>query len=245
MLAAGLLLALPAGAHAATVDEIISMQDSGLPAEVIIQVIDATGLDKPMDIDTLELLQKHGLDESVLSYLTKYLTEDAQASTSDEKAQDNSQGDDSSTGNLIGGEGFHHNGDYYGSQGSGDNGYWDGPSYRNDYYPPPGEISIYQPPVYVPYGNGYRHYYQAPRLYDYNRGYWQDGHFVIYDPRFDIPYTYLPPYGYWPYGYYGDNGGFQGGNLYWGSRHGHGSHGRGHGFGAFYHDDGFSISLHF
>ena len=238
-LAAGLLfLALPAAASAATVDEIISMHNAGLSSDIIIQVIDATGLDKPMDIDTLELLKKDGLDDSVLSYLTKYLPQD------DQVKGGSGNGPDTGNDNLMGGPGFHQT-----PGGSGpnpdDNSVCpggSGPNPNGDYSvcpggpgpgcldSTPGSVSIFRSPVYVPYGTRHRYYYEAPPVYDYSQGYWQNGFWVI-NP-YSSPFSYYPSDTFLPYFYFSTD---------W--RHRHSRFGFGNGIR--YRGDGFSIGLHF
>jgi hypothetical protein len=226
---------------AATFDEIVSMTESGLSPEVIIEVIEATGLDKPIDVDTWLSLEEQGVDKAVLEYLATLLPTD----TSDEAS-----GGEYATGgeydsNRIGGEGFHHN-QYpnYPPQNSNNSDYWDGPHYR-DYYPPLGSIGVYVPPVYVPYNYPNYPYYNAyppANPYYYNRGYWDNGWYVLYDENNYIPYN---PY-YDGYGSYGWNNSYWTGNAGdWYRRWRH-DHDRDNFGGSIrYEGDNFGISLHF
>jgi hypothetical protein len=240
-----LLIAVPTSARAATIDEIISMHDAGLPAEVIIQVIEATGLDEPLDIDTLNMLSEHGLDSEVLSYLTKYLPSEAEGNSEESSAEPET----SHHSNWAGGEGFHHDNSKYGPWDNSyrGNDYREGPRYGNDYYPPLGSISIYEPPVYFLNNRPYRHAYRAPHLYGYRPGWWSGGQYIIPDGFFYNPYFYLPPSGMWPHGYYDGwmTGDDWGADWFGRWRHGHGRSDWDSSLGAWFRNDDFSISIHF
>jgi hypothetical protein len=227
-------------AQAATFDEIVSMGNAGLSPEVIIEVIKATGLDKPIDVDTWISLQEQGVDESVLEYLATLLPaasekEDASGYPPEYERQSN----------WIGGEGFHHDQhpDYPPQTAGNSNEYWGGPHYRDNYYPPPGSIGVYAPPVYIPNYYPFYYSYPAPNPYYYNRGYWENGWYVTYDHDFYIPYnTYQNPY--WPNGYW-DNNYWTGNPGGWFRRWRHDHHGDNWGGSISYESDDFGISLHF
>jgi hypothetical protein len=231
---------IPIATHAATIDEIVAMSDAGLTPEVIIDVIDATGLEEPMDVDTWIGLQKQGVHEDVLSYLIQFLPEGSETG-SDTSGSEGDPGDS----NRLGGEGFHHGGsdNYSNDYGNSGNDYWEGPSYRNDYYPPLGSIGVWVPPVYVMGRHPYRAY-PAPRYYDYNRGYWDNGRYVIYDRNYNYPY-YDMPYDYWQYGGYGHDQYWYDNPDDWYWRWKYDRHGSGWNGSIEYNGDDFGISLHF
>lgn len=237
LLAVALFLCMPTASQAATVDEIISMQDSGVPADVIIKVIDSTGLDKPVDVDTIILLQQHGVDKAVLDYLAGLMSNEntPPAETGTDEA------DNSSDSNYMGGE-FHGNysgGNYNYEQSpqySGRSGYWEGPGSGSGLYPPPGTISIYEPPVYMMGRHPYGAYY-SPHIYGYDPNNPQG--YYYYDPYYYQSYNNYPPYFYY-------DGNYSSGNWAWGYNFGrhHRSHDN-HDFSVIYNDDHFGIRLHF
>ena len=184
ILLAGLLLLVPSPARAATIDEILAMNDAGLSPEVIIDVIDATGLEEPLDIDTLIMLQKKGVNEQVIEYLAGMLPDESQDQSGDSENRDSEQS------NRLGGEGFHHSNRYENAQGQDSYyDYWEPSGDWNGYYPPLGSISIYEPPVYFIENKPYYHGWRAPRVYPrrhdyrgYPYGYWYpDGYVVPFD----------------------------------------------------------------
>ena len=243
-----LFLAFSVPTSAATLLEIISMSDDGVSADIIIEVIDATGFPGEIDYDTLEYLANHGVDEAVLNYLISYGdSDDIYEETYDETYED-----DSVYSNWNGGEGFHSDSGYnpLNNRESQDT-YWEGPYYRTDY--PNGGIYVYEPPVYY-YDSYYNRYRSAPRYYS-NNGYWDGNNYVIYDrnhhPYYhnghnDYYYTYVPGYGYvihyydnnrhddgWFGGWYGDYY-YDGHRSHWNNR-----------FNIGYHDDDFNFRISF
>jgi hypothetical protein len=237
---AAMLIMVPSPARAATIDEILAMNDAGLSAEVIIDVIDATGLDEPIDVDTLILLQKKGVDEQVIEYLAGMLPDDNQGGS--ENYED--QGAEES--NRIGGEGFHSSNRNDGAnERNYGNDYWQPSDSYYGYYPPLGSISIYEPPVYFIDNEPYYHGWRAPRVYPHHRGYWNDGGYGIYN-NWGYPYGYWQPDGYYPpyggdyWGSYNHGWGWNGG-WYWDGRdfRKHSS------LDAWYGDDDFSFRISF
>ena len=192
-----LFLGTPAPVLAATMDEIISMHKAGLPAEVIIKVIDATGIEFTIDADALAKLKGQGLDDAVLNRLADFIPSEIK-----EETNGGSGGDKDVTRhpNWFGGEGFHSpetdrstrryrdSGDYYGPENS---------RYQTPYGSPPGSIWMSQPPVYV---MGHGPSYPGcpfPRYYSYAPGYWNGNVYVFYGNSY-FPYEgYNPCYSEW------------------------------------------------
>jgi len=238
---ASLLIWVPP-VEAVTVDEIVSMHKAGVAPKIIIEVIEATGLEEEITWETLENLEKAGLDEIILDYLAGYLPES--------QGEEN-LGEESSEGarsNLMGGEGFHHGQRYHNPPSSHNNEeywkYWEGVPFSDLIPQPwlPGTIYIFEPPVYFLYDDPYYRAWRAPRFYRYRRGYWDDGRYVIYDWRRHLPYPY-GYYHYWwdecPWWYDGEWGGKLRGRVVYrdGKWEWDGS------FDTWFYDDG--ISLHF
>lgn len=141
-----LITAMPI--RAATIDEIVSMQEAGISPEIIIEVIDATGLDDPMDEDAWSVLLENDIDPLILEYLVaEYL---ATSEDSDDWLSDDESGGD----NRMGGEGFHHEPTGYSPlyQHEYYNNYYDGSRYGDCYggrYDYNRGIIVYEPPVYI------------------------------------------------------------------------------------------------
>jgi hypothetical protein len=150
-------IVLSPAVSAATVDEIVAMHDAGIPSDTIIKVIDATGLDRALDIDTIIYLKNKGLDQDVLDYLAGFLASD--------ETTEPIYSEDSSQSNYMGG-GFHDRYEAYSQNGYQD--YNQYPSNSSGYYGPPGSISIYEPPVYFVGRYPYYGAWQAPHLYGYD-----------------------------------------------------------------------------
>lgn len=218
-------------ADAATLDEIFIMSGAGIPTDIIIEVVEATGLDDELDEDAILELVDADLDPLLLEYLLTYLP--------DYDEYDLMENPDLYDGNNLsnhpnwaGGSGFSHGGTGYNplNDRSDPNVYWEGPAYSdsyyrdqydNYYYPRNMDVVIYEPPVYQLYSNPYRAY-PIPRYYNYSQGYWYDGQYVIYDGDFHRNHNYCndPWYRdryydyYWgddryrnPYGWRGSIGG--------------------------------------
>jgi len=235
--------ALPA--NAATPDEIVAMTQAGIPSDVIIDVIDATGFEGELDADTLTLLIDSGVDESVVNYLLSKLEDggDIEAEVSGQEAWG---ADITDHPNWVGGEGFHGRSRERGRQDD----YWEGRSYYEDHYGPGYGIVVYEPPVYILDNHPYYHAYRAPRYYRYNRGYWHDGMYVIYDNSLHVPYTYTGPGSggyYWDggYGYGHDNWPYDGwfGHGYGGWYNNGWGRGFDSSFDAWYRDDDFGLHI--
>ncbi len=217
-----LLLASPL--WAATLDEIISMHDAGVPPQLIIEVIEATGLDEPLDVDSLVYLAESGVDSAVLDFLIDAFPVESGWEEIDD-ARD-STSDSGNHPNWAGGQGFHH-----GRGGTGynplrdqnyDSGYWEGPGYRNDYYDSNYRVTIYEPPVYSRYNRPYYRAYRVPRVYRYYPDY-SPGHYTYPSPYWDGPRHHryrADSYWYPGWGYYQGRGGDFGlGWRYDGRRH--------------------------
>jgi hypothetical protein len=245
-----LLLAVPV--DAATFEEIVIMSDAGIPAEVIIEVIEATGLDDVLDDEGLSYLLDAELDPVLLEYVLSFHPDYSTEYVVDN--EDNEIEDTSSHPNRAGGSGFHHSSTGYNplNYRSDPNVYWEGPQYSQpyygNYYPDgyyPGNlgVTVYQPPVYIrnsyPYGGGY-----YPRYYNNNRGYWNNGRYVIYDHNYSHRHRYYGDNWYNPYNdYYWRNG-------WYGSFGGSWHHGRGRSNwdswgNAYYRNDGISLRISF
>jgi hypothetical protein len=192
----------PETAVAATVNEITAMHDAGIPPEVMIEVLDATGIDEEVDEDTIVYLWDCGVDQDVIEFIIQnFLPDKSNPETEAPLSGDENLED---RPNFAGGLGFNHDGNPYQ--------YWDGPSYTNDnYWPqyitPYNGVTVYQPPVYIIPGYPYCTY-QAPRYNRYHRGYWDNGRYVIYENYYDTVYdpnapSYNPYYG--GRGYWGNN----------------------------------------
>jgi hypothetical protein len=243
--------------RAATLDEIVAMQDAGISAEVIIEVIQSTGLDDPLDIDALIYLAQNGVDDAVLDFLAQALPVEASWEEI-EAGMTDSESDLSDHPNWAGGEGFHHGGTSYNPlRDRKPDVYWEGSQYGG--YPygyfPDYRVRVYEPPVYILDDNPYRAY-RVPRYYRYNRPYWSDNGYVIYDSNNFVPYSFTSPtyVGYpWSYGYYGDHHGWPGWHNYydggWGGFRGDLSWGRHRGwdssFNIWWHDDDISLRFRF
>jgi hypothetical protein len=201
--------------NAATIDEILIMNDAGIPTDVIIEVVEATGLDGDLDEDAIVKLIDADLDPDLLQYILSFLPESDYSNMTgetDNEADDNL----SNNPNWAGGPGFSHDGSGYNTSndGSDPNVYWDGPSYSdsyyggnydNYYYPHNLGVVVYQPPVYQLYSHPY---IALPlrRYHHYSTGYWYNGQYVIYDGN--RIHNYDNPWYYDQYNdfYYGNNG---------------------------------------
>ncbi len=170
-------LALPLPSMAATFDEIIAMHDAGVPSEIIIDVIEATGIEEEIDTETLVLLLDYGVDNTVIDYIIDLIgDEDIEVEVSG--YQNLSAGHP----NRAGGEGFYHGGDTYNPLND-----YSSVRYREDYYYDntpqrgtsshlPGGVIVYEPPVYVQRnGSRYNNWYNAPRYYPGSHGSWNNG----------------------------------------------------------------------
>jgi hypothetical protein len=253
---AALLLLLSSPLRACTVDEIIAMDEAGIPPEVVIEVIEATGLDDPVDIELITDLAELGVDSAVLEYLAGYLEQEA----GDEEDADTDDDDEESNRhpNWGGGEGFHHGGTGYNplrdnepASSRRDNRRYQPYDYR---YNPDRSVLVYEPPVYVLYNRPYYRAYRAPRYYDRGR-YPHDWPWYVDDRWFHPRYTYTyPRYGTpwsgdYPFddwwrdyrwrGHEGWGGDLRGGWYYDGRHHWDG------GFNIWWSNDDFSLGLHF
>ena len=227
---------LTTGVNAATIDEILIMRDAGIPTEVIIEIVEATGLDDNLDEDAIIELVDADLDPDLLQYLLTWIPGDENYT---DYATGGTYGSIEDHPNWAGGSGFHHGGTSYNplNDRSDPDRYWEGPSYtdgyyrdgyNNYYYPGNMGITIYQPPVYQLYSNPYIAY-PLPRYYDYTNyyhGYWDNGRYVIYDG------DYIQHYDQWYRDRYRDY--YDG---YYNRRHGYGWSGS---FGGSWHSgDGY------
>ena len=233
-----LMFAAATPALAATFDEIIAMQDAGIAPETIIEVIEATGLDEPLDVDALIYLAENDVDTMILDFLIDALPTDAAWVDLEEDSYARYE-DISDHPNWAGGGGFHRGGTGYNPLRNRDdsNRYWEGSDGYYNYYPNYGDdyrVRVYEPPVYILDDNPYRAY-RVPRVYNYNTN------------RYRNPYTYTSPnYYVHPgnrnYRYY-DNG--WGGNL-WGGRGHHGYRNRWESsINFWWHDDDLSLRFSF
>lgn len=225
---------------AATTDEIIAMSDAGLPPDIIIEVIKATGLPDPLDIDTIIRLKMHNIDNKILEYLaSNFAQSESESSQPDESTKNSTE---EKRANFLGGEGFHSK-KYAPLLPDLTNSYPMDP-YRNlDYYPNPGSIAIYEPPVYFlvkrPYYRAYKapRYYRLPPLYRSGPLIFVYDDFLLYYPLpkwFDNPCdTYWWTDDEWMFNWKGK----------WYRHHRYDDWDST--FDAWYHDDDFSISLHF
>jgi hypothetical protein len=227
------LIALPL--RAATIDEIISMQEAGISPEIIIEVIDATGLEDPMDEDAWSALLEADIDPLILEYLVaEYLAN----SDDDEWSWED---DESGSDNRMGGEGFHHEPTGYSPIYTREyQGYY-GDSYYNDYYyggryDYNSGIVVYEPPVWV--WHDYPTWYSGwngPGFYrhdrHHNRGY--GGH-SYYGSGWGFPYYYNNRH------YYDDGWGGYGRFRYDGWRNRWDND-----FGLWYRNDDFGFRIRF
>ena len=211
-----LTLAAASPASAATYDEIIAMQDAGIAPEIIIEVIEATGLDEPLDVDALIYLAENDVDPMILDFLIDALPSDS-AWVDLENNLYSYLKDISEHPNWAGGDGFHRGGTGYNPLRDRDDDYYyrDRSDYYYNYYQNyPGDyrIRIYEPPVYILNDNPYRAY-RVPRHYNYRSNRWWNPYTHNYqdNPHWDRRYY---PHG-WPGGiYYYDDGwgiGYRGG----------------------------------
>ncbi|MCX6645543.1 MAG: hypothetical protein NTY09_04175, partial [bacterium] len=206
---------LTPGANAATIDEILIMSDAGIPTDVIIEVVEATGLDDDLDEDAILKLVDADLDPTLLQYLLSFLPDSENSNLVDDSNNpvDNSL---SNNPNWAGGPGFSHGGTGYNplNDRSDPNVYWEGPAYsdtyyrdnyNNYYYPRNLGVVVYEPPVYQLYSHPYVAI-PLQRYYNYSTGYWYNGQYVIYDGNrthnYDNPWYYDQYQNY----YYGNNG---------------------------------------
>jgi len=175
-----IFMAAATNINAATYNEIISMNDAGVPPDIIIEVIEATGVESEFNYDAMEYLVRAGVHEDVINYLMTgdYVYEDSENQESD------SGFDVSDHPNWAGGEGFHHS---TGFTPRNDGNYRPEPYYRDDYFGRGPGITVYTPPVYM-YNDHYNRMTYAPRYYRY-------------DPYYPTPYTYTSPRNYHD-GYY-------------------------------------------
>ena len=189
---AALMLLIAGPTHAATIDEIMAMQDAGVPNDVIIDVIDSTGLDDPLDADTIVWLVENDLDPEILGYLLEnYYVESDEETGKDDYGYDPDDNDPYS--NMRSGEGFHGGAgynplrdndrdEYYRDNNYRDDNYRNDNYYRNYYYyqdygyP---VVYVYEPPVYLLYNHPYRAY-RTPRYYNGNTGTWINGYYPDY-----------------------------------------------------------------
>ncbi len=251
-----LLITIPV--QAATIAEIVAMSEAGVPPDVIIDVIDATGMEDPLDADSISWLLDSNVDNAVLEYvLVNYYIED-DIDIDDVMLESSSERD--YTDNWAGG-GFHGSTGYnpLNDQG-GRTGYWDGPGgssvYHDDHYTNYGGIYIYEPPVYVLDNDPYYRAWRVPRNYYYNRGYWDGTGYITYDNDYHEPYYYNNNRGYDPYwndwyengrmydGRWRYHDGWSGG--FFGNWHNNGRRHR-YNFGgdAWYHSDGLNLRISF
>jgi len=186
-----ILLPLQA-AGAATLDEIVAMSDAGLPTEVIIEVIDVTGLDDTLDVDAITWLIESELNPDVLEFLLEYYY-----SGEDKEYFEDEENDPDEYSNRRSGEGFHgssgynplrdrDDGDYYQENNNYGYHYSD-----NTYYP---NVYVYEPPVYMMNNGPYYGAYRAPRIYNYNQSYRGNGNYAWYDGNYYAPHHYNEPY---------------------------------------------------
>ncbi len=235
-------------AFAATSDEIISMHEAGVPSEIIIEVIEVTGFDDPLDTETIYYLVDYGVDQGIIDYLLSRIDDDSDFFEEDSFRQ--AWGDDiSNHPNWGGGDGFHHGTSGYNplNERNRQGDYREGQRYRdNDYYRSNrdgGGIYIYAPPVYI-LDDGYWYGgYRTPRYYDnrnrnvrYSDPYYYDDYSRYYDRYWrdrdwcDYRYRYRDG---WSGSYFWD-GYYDGRRHYWGSS-----------FDAYYRDDDFRIRISF
>jgi len=177
--------------QAATMAEIIAMSDAGVPPDVIIDVIDATGMDDNPDADNIGWLLDSGIDDAVLEFiLINYYIED---DIDIDQAIRDSEIQNDARDNWAGGS-YHEGTGYipmYQSSGN------DRFSYdRNNGL---GGIYIYEPPVYVLDNHPYYRAWQVPRTYGYADGYSNGPGYIIYGNEYYNPYSYSDPWGYDPY----------------------------------------------
>ncbi len=239
-----LFIALASPAEAATIDEIIEMSDAGVPPEVIIEVIEATGVDEPLDDEAWQVILDADLDPAVLEYLI--------LEYGDIAGDESAEADESESGyrsNMMGGEGFHHEPTGYdplygrnqGSDCSRQSEYWGGIRYYDS------GIYVYEPPVYVYYDRPYGGYYYAPRLYSHDRHYYGNGWYSNYHHGWCPSWYYIPDRDWWDDYHWHD--GYHHRDRGWGSRGWFGWDGRGNrwdnSLGLWYRDDdwGFRISF--
>jgi len=182
-----LLIAMPL--WAATIDEIISMQEAGISPEIIVEVIDATGLEEPMDEDAWSALLEAEIDPLILEYLiAEYLAN----TDDDEWAWEN----DESSSNRMGGEGFHHEPTGYSPIYTREYENYYGGSYDNDYYyggryDHNRGIVVYEPPVYVWHNYPtYNYGWSGPGFYRHDRHYRGYGGHSYYGSGRGFPYYY-------------------------------------------------------
>jgi hypothetical protein len=242
------ILAMPGYVSAVTLNELDSMLEAGLSADVMIKVIDATGIDFTVNTEILVSMKEQGYDDSVLSRLAEFIPSDDETGANGKS--ENTGNEDS---NLFGGEGFHsrepgysdrrYDQNYYPGYDQKYNGYdsrYDGsPDYSNPFNTPLGSIWVYRPPVYIANKGPYYGRYPVPQYYQYYRGYGNNGGYIIYDNT-NFPYSY-PPYGdgMWgqTYGYNSD--------WYWDWRMRERRHDRDNSVDLGYRDDHFRIRIHF
>jgi hypothetical protein len=229
------LIFIPAVANAATIDEIITMNNSGVSGELIVEVLDATGIDDPIDLDTLEYLESIDIDPYVLGYLRAIYNNNV-----DEVEEYVLDGDYDKSGthwNYAGGDGFSHGGTTYNPNSDNNYKYNYDRSRRNDSwgiddylrnYNGNTSVYIYEPPVYYMYSNPYGAY-RSPRYY-YNNGYCGTSYYSPYYYSGGSRY-------YYDNGYYG---GFGGRSHHYNRNYNYGS------FGSFFFsDDDWGIRLSF
>jgi hypothetical protein len=209
------LIQLGSPVQSATLDEVIAMHEAGLSAEVIIKVLDATGMETAIDAETLVSLKEQGLDDEVLSRLADFIS----SGIDDSRQAESTVGPDSAyQDNRLGGEGFHSNRSYstppyyqeYDQQGYYQRGNFDNSRYQTPFNTPLGSIWISRPPVYVFRRGGYVQVYPYGQYYDYGPGYRDGSPYSFYDNSYFA-------YGWFP--------------TWYGDHRGH-DHGRGHGFGG-------------
>ena len=182
------LLITPLPASAASADEIIEMNNAGLSAQIIIEVIDATGFDDPLDSDTFIYLLEYDVDYEVIEYLLEFAEDDDKLEVS---AHERWGSEPEEHPNYAGGPGFNHERDEYRSSGTG---YWNGyddyyeRGQSADYYYDNG-VTVYRPPVYV--YSGRNNYYNDPYGYysnNYGSGY--SGTYRNYYSGYNNSYNY-------------------------------------------------------
>lgn len=182
------LLITPLPAFAASADEVIEMTVVGLSAQIIIEVIDATGFDDPLDSDTFIYLLEYDVDYEVIEYLLEFAEDDEKLEVS---AHERWGSEPEEHPNYAGGPGFNHESADYRSSGTG---YWHGYDDYNEgersadsYYD--NGVTVYRPPVYV-YSGHNNYYYNDPyRYYSNNHGSWYNGSYIIHNNGCRNPYT--------------------------------------------------------
>jgi hypothetical protein len=187
-----LILLAGTGARAATVSEIVEMHNLGVPPEVIIEVIQATGLDDELDEAAWAYLVDSEVDPMVLEYLAvEFLLDGSEYPAGEDDSS--REVDVSQHPNRMGGEGFHHQPTGYNplyDSGPRED-YWSQQGYTGGCYTLPGGIVVYEPPVYILDNRPYYRAWQVPRVYPH--GYWDNGRYMIYDTDRYRPYYSISP----------------------------------------------------